>query len=241
MKILVTGTSRGLGFELIRHGLANGHTMIAGWFGKDDEAEGLRELQKNHPEHLEVVAMDVTSEQSVAKAAESVAHKLGSIDCIINNAGVLLESKFDTYDMLTELDIGMLRKTLEVNTVGTAVVLKYFAGMLYPSKEACIINITSEAGHLTPQGYTYLAYSVSKHAANMYTQKIRNYLNETPEKRHVRVYMVHPGRMNTVMGKENAQIEPKESAQGILKIAEGGISPNLEIPFINYKGEQMPF
>ncbi len=88
---------------------------------------------------------------------------------------------------------------------GTAIVLKYFIRLLYASEDACIMNITSEAGHLSPQGYNYLAYSVSKHAANMYTQKVRNYLAEEQTDRHMRIYMIHPGRMDTIMGKENAR------------------------------------
>ena len=68
------------------------------------------------------------------------------------------------------------------------------------------MNITSEAGHLSPEGYNYLAYSVSKHGANMYTQKIRNYLTEEKADKNIRIYMVHPGRLDTIMGKEDSDL-----------------------------------
>lgn len=80
-----------------------------------------------------------------------------------------------------------------------------------------------------------------KHGVNMYTQKIRNYLAQTNGYEHIRVFMVHPGRMQTVMGKENAQILPKESANGIYQIIEKVIDPKLDVPFVNYKGKQMPY
>lgn len=74
----------------------------------------------------------------------------------------------------------------------------------------------------------------------MYTQKIRNYLHDVRPELGVRIFMMHPGRMQTVMGAENAQISPSESAEGIYKVIEGEIDPKLDIPFINYKGETMP-
>jgi len=56
-----------------------------------------------------------------------------------------------------------------------------------------------------------------------------------------KVYAVHPGRMNTVMGKDTAQIEPKESAAGILAIMMGKVQPKLSngVWFIDYRGEPM--
>lgn len=80
--------------------------------------------------------------------------------------------------------------------------LKNFIPYIYKAQEPCIINMSSEAGHLAPRGYTYLTYFVSKHTINMCTQKIRNFLVETPGKEHIRIFMVHTGRMQTVMEKK---------------------------------------
>ena len=52
----------------------------------------------------------------------------------------------------------------------------------------------------------------------MYTQKIRNYLHDERPELGVRIFMMHPGRMQTVMGAENAQIPSSESAEGIYKV-----------------------
>ncbi len=135
-------------------------------------------LRTTYPEALEILQMDVTKEEEVRKVADKIRKKYGHIDFLINNAGVLFEKMQMPGDCIRDLNIDMMRKTLEVNMVGIAVVCKYFIELLYRSVCPCIVNITSEAGHLSPKGYNYLAYSVSKHAANMYTQKIRNYLAE---------------------------------------------------------------
>lgn len=240
MKIMVTGASRGLGLELVKTGLQHGHSMVAAWLGAPEDPRELFALGRTYPDTLKMLEMDVTSEESVAGASKTVAAD-GPVDCVINNAGVMFESRFDKIEPVVELDIAMLRKTIEVNTVGPAIVLKHFAPQVYVSKEPCIINITSEAGHLEAGGHCYLAYGISKHGANMYTQKIRNFFAHTPQHQNIRIFMLHPGRMNTVMGKENAQMEPRESAEGIFDVIEKRIDPKLEIPFINYKGEQMPY
>ncbi|WP_313185790.1 SDR family NAD(P)-dependent oxidoreductase [Lacrimispora sp.] len=240
----ITGASRGLGYELVKEGLLRGHTMIAAC-RKGLKGEGSRDLlrlKEQYGDRLLVLSMDVTDEEEIKRAALAVRLQYGYIDFLVNNAGVLFEKMKMPGDAIEDLDIERFRETLEVNVTGQALVLKYLIGLIYASGDACIMNISSEAGHLSPYGYNYLAYSVSKHALNMYTQKIRNYLAEEKADKHIRVYMVHPGRMDTVMGKENAQIPPSLPAIGILDILERKTKvPDMEVPFINYKGELMPY
>lgn len=240
MKTLITGANRGLGLSLTSLGLARGHEIFAAC-RPEANLKHLEALRQEYKDRLHLISLEVSSEESVRRAAKELEKKEPVLDCVINNAGILLESKYNLQDPIVNLDIEMFRRTLEVNTVGPAIVLKYFAPFLYGAAKPCILNITSEAGHLKTGLYTYLAYGVSKHGANMYTQKIRNYLAQSPEHARTRIFMIHPGRMNTEMGKENAQIEATEAAEGILKIMEGEINPKLEIPFINYKGEPMPY
>lgn len=241
---LVTGANRGLGYEMIKEGLKRGHTMLACCRAGAEEkyARDLLQLKEKYQEKLEILSMDVTNMKMVEETSVLVSGKYGNIDFLVNNAGVLYEKMVMPGDAISDLDVEKFRKTLDVNVTGPAIVLKYFIHLLYESADACIMNITSEAGHLTAEGYNYLAYSVSKHAANMYTQKIRNYLTEEKADKHMRIYMIHPGRMDTIMGKENAQIPPSESAVGLYDILERKTKiPDMEIPFINYKGEPMPY
>lgn len=237
MKILVTGANRGLGLCLVKEALIRGHEVIAACRNEAAAAE-LQKLQKTD-NRLHILQMDVTKEKEVKDAADEIRDRYHGIDVVINNAGILLESKDDNLDPITEMNVGSLLENLMVNTVGPAIVMKYTMAFLYESKTPCLINISSEAGHLEPEGAIYPAYSTSKHALNMYTQKMRNYLAHDSEKSRVRVYMVHPGRMKTEMGKEFAQISPEIPAAGILDIAEGKNSPVFDIPFIDYLGQRL--
>jgi len=238
---LVTGANRGFGYEVVKEGLKRGHTMIAGCRDMAEEKiKALLELRLIYKEKLIVVALDVIDESSVGKAYDEVSRIVDKVDFLVNNAGVIYERNTMPGDPIADINIDNFRKTLDVNVVGDVIVLKYFIKLLYRSEDACIINVSSEAGVLDKQGYGYMAYATSKYALNMYTQKVYNYLRIQKPEKTIRVFMTHPGRMDTVMGKENAQIHPSESAIGHLDIIERKIDiPPMEVPFIDYHGNVM--
>ena len=238
MVILVTGGNRGLGLFLVKESLGRGHKVIAACRTLSPELEKLR---GEYGESLYIQDMDAGDGGSVEMAAFRVSSGFAHIDVIINNAAILLESKYYGGDPVINLPLKVYEDTLSVNTMGPIRVLHYFAPLLYKSTNPVIINITSEGAALKPAGSHYIAYAVSKYALNMYTQKIRNYYHERKNGAPVKIFMVHPGRMNTVMGTENAQIEPELPAAGILNIIEGKtVVDEPDIPFIDFRGNAMP-
>lgn len=237
MNLLITGANRGLGLELVKAALKEGFTVLATFRA---QAEGLCALREQHPEHLLLYSMDVTSQQSVENASYEIASRIPCVDVIINNAAILPESKYFSGDPVTEVPLAVYEDTLACNVMGPIRVLHYFAPLLYRSKAPLVFNISSEGAMLKPEGYHYPAYSISKYALNMYSQKIKNYF-DSPGSPPVQVYMIHPGRMNTVMGQENAQIEPEIPAKGIISmLIHREKLPDFTIPFIDYEGNRMP-
>jgi NAD(P)-dependent dehydrogenase (short-subunit alcohol dehydrogenase family) len=227
---------QGLGFELAKEGLKRGHTIIAAQLKLNGAIE---ELAEKYPDTLCVEIADVTDNDSVTAAAESVKIRFGAIDGIINNAAVLLESKFNIGDQIVDMPLDDFERTMDVNLTGVVRVCKAFMPLAYKGEDRFVINITSEGAKLHGGGIIiYPAYTVSKYALNMYTQILRNYVAE--KSLGFRVWMVHPGRMHTVMGAENAQIQPGETAENLWDIIERKKSvEHHDVPFINYKGEYM--
>ena len=235
MRIFITGTSQGLGFALTEEGLKRGHDIVAAQLAIN---EPIKALQARHPKKLSVEVLDVCDWDAVTRTAENVRGQFGSLDGLINNAAVLLETKYFEGDPIVDMDLDDYRHTMDVNVTGVVQVCKAFLPLIYAGQNRFVLNVTSEGAKLNTGGYVYPAYSVSKYALNMYTQILRNYV--AAKDKNVRVLMVHPGRMDTPMGAENAQIPAGESAIGIWDILEGKIKPDREdIPFINYKGEYM--
>lgn len=232
MNIFITGANRGLGFELTKLAITNGDKVFAGAYSKDG-VHDLKDLKAIHGDKLEIVDLDVASDISVADAMQFVEESAGSLDCVVNNAGIMLNH----HKRIDEIDVEELRLTFEINTFGPYRVLKAALPLLYKGEKKVIINISSEASSITNVGINYCSYSMSKVALTMMNQMFANFLKD----KGFRVYAVHPGRMNTVMGKETAQMEPAESAAGIFAIITGSVQPNIKngVWFINYRGEPM--
>lgn len=232
MKIIITGANKGLGLSLVKVFAGNGHQVAAGAYGGDD-LKLLTDFAATASEKVTLIPMDVTDEASVQAAAQKVAAIYGQVDVLIGNAGVLMPG--DRTATLRETDIGELRRSLEINTVGNVIVIKHFLPLMRAGGQGMLIFITSEAGSITGSGANFPAYSISKTAANKTVFILRATVGD-----QYKIYAMHPGRMNTDMGRNTAQIEPEESAEGIYRIAMGITKVDEGANgFINYRGERM--
>ncbi|HEO8420816.1 TPA: SDR family oxidoreductase [Yersinia enterocolitica] len=230
MKIVLTGANRGLGIHLARTALERGHTVLAGVRTVAEDAP-INRLKKQYPDRVYTYFLDVTDENSIAKAAELVANDVGSIDGIINNAGVLTERG----KAIEELDFDNVQFTMDVNVLGPMRVMKHFLPLLYNGKKQAIINISSEAGSIQNAYGGDFPYGISKAALNMFTVQLSSYVKD----KDIAVYAVHPGWIKTDMGGENATGYPEDSANGILEILEGKIDITSELGFIDFTGKEM--
>lgn len=225
MKILVTGANRGLGLELTKLFLKEGHEVAAG-MRANSNSDALDSLKKEYSNRLKIIQLDMKDESTMAHSADLIKSQWGSLDIIINNAGILLgrNRKFN------ELDLEELITSFKVNTFGPMMLIKHLAGLMEGGESPMIINITSEAANdLSGRDYPY---SLSKAALNMYSIKLNNHLKEAG----IRVLAVHPGWIRTDMGGQNAPGAPETTARNILDIIEGRIKIDDDLVFISHTG-----
>src|SRR5690242_6388933 len=107
MNVVITGGNRGIGLELIRYFLNQGHTVTA-WVREPERASEL--LKLSNPK-LKLVKADMTNAEQIKSAAQQTD---GPVDILINNAGIYkkADGKFKT------LDLNIVRETLETNLLG---------------------------------------------------------------------------------------------------------------------------
>lgn len=224
MNVLITGAARGLGLALCETYRKRGDTVWAGVRDRN-RCEALDRLAGREA-GLTVLPMDVTDGEQL----EAASRLCGTLDVVISNAGVLFPS--DHTRPITDPDMEDFKRALEVNVLGAARVIHAFAPRVRDG--GWFVTITSEGGSMRGEGTIFPAYTVSKAAENRLVATFRN-----TEKR-LRVYAVHPGRMNTEMGRRFSQIEPQEAARGICAITcgETAIAPQAEW-FIDYLGQPM--
>lgn len=149
--IFITGTSTGFG-KLTAITLANaGHSVIAGMrntTGKN--AAVAREL--GAMANIEVVDIDITSDESVKQAFASVLEKYGVIDVLVNNAAV------SGFGLLEAYTAEQFRRMLEVNAIGVLRTYQAVLPSMRQQKSGLIINLTSGAsGHTLPFMVPYLS------------------------------------------------------------------------------------
>lgn len=209
--ILITGAGQGLGLALTKRFIEAGYFVVAGFFSS---SENLSNLPDNWKEKLMTVPIDVTNEAEVTKAAVKTTNRIGSLDILINNAGIHLEQ---AYLPLEEIDFNSALTTFQVNTLGPLRVAKHFCKLLDQGSQKLLVNISSEAGSISDcwRDREY-DYCMSKAALNMQSKIMQNYLKP----RGIKVLDLHPGWMRTEMGGAEADITPEEAAAGIFNLTQ---------------------
>lgn len=167
--IFITGTSTGFG-KLTAITLSNaGHTVIAGMRGTNGKNEAVAKELAALP-NVEVVDIDVTNDESVTKAFEQTLAKHGTIDVLINNAGVA------GYGVWESWTLDQIRNMFEVNFYGVIRTYQAVLPSMRKAKNGLIINLTSGAsGHTLPFMGPYLA---SKFGVESITEGIQDELSE---------------------------------------------------------------
>ncbi len=221
--ILITGASRGIGFELARQYSAAGDQVLASC-RSPGSADALAELASNSS--VTVVEMDVSLPESIAAAAAQVGDSV--IDVVINNAGVVGGAK----QSLPDIDFEEWAEAFNVNTMAPLRVAMAFKENLKKSANPKVLTVTSQLGASTwPMGGMY-GYSTSKAAVN----KVMQILAMDWKDDGIVVGLVHPGYVKTDMGGPGADITPEESAGGIRNVIEGLNAENSG-SFYKWNGE----
>jgi NAD(P)-dependent dehydrogenase (short-subunit alcohol dehydrogenase family) len=223
--VLITGANRGIGYALAKALVATNFRVFAGC-RKTENAVSLKKLGASYGDLLQVLPLDVASDESVAAAAHTLS---GRLDVIINNAGVMPERGDEN---LTSIDFDHFRNAFEINVLGCARVIRSFLPHLRRSNRPRILNLSSGLGSITERdNFGYYAYAVSKAALNMLTRSLAFEL--APE--GITIVAISPGWVRTDMGGDDASISAEESADALVEAIQG-IGPNLNGQFLDRFG-----
>jgi NAD(P)-dependent dehydrogenase (short-subunit alcohol dehydrogenase family) len=223
--VFITGTDSGLGQALVDRFLTSGWQVIAGQFRRQAAITGQQELH--------TVALDVRIMESVRAAAQAAGTIAGSIDLLINNAGINADKDIP----LEQLDIDISRDVIDVNALGPLRMVQQFLPLLEKGAMKRIVNISSEAGSL--QGCyrtSWYGYCMSKAALNMQSRILSNYLRP----RGFTVLIVHPGWMRSGMGSADATFAPEETAAHLYPIITGPRTKESPMYF-QWDGKPLPW
>ena len=188
--VLVTGSSSGIGREIVRK-LASDYEVIIHYNNNYDNALKLKEeLDSLYNKDVLMVKCDLSKEEEIDSMLSTIYNRYNNIDILVNNAGIAIDTIFE--DKTKE----NFMKTLEVNLVAPFLLSKKIGLKMKDNKEGVIINISSTNGIDTmyPEG---LDYDASKAGLINLSSNLANYFAP-----YVRVNTVCPGWTNTEMTKD---------------------------------------
>ena len=231
--VLITGTSKGIGFEAALTFARAGHKVFA-TMRNPSLSPQLAATAAREKLSIHVSTMDVDSDQSVSNGIAAILKDHGPIDVLVNNAGV------EGAGSVEELPLAEFRAVMETNYFGALRCIQALLPVMRQRRSGCIINVTSVAGRIACPPLA--PYTASKWALEALSEALAGEMKTF----NVRVVIVEPGIIDTAMAQRIAgpsngslytqrarmatefthalqtPVPPSIVAQKILEIAENG-------------------
>ena len=189
---LVSGASRGLGLGLVKALLDGGYFAVG--FSRSLSPEA-GELAGRFPDRFAFLEGDLGDPPSLKRVVDHVEKKIGGINVLINNAGMVDES------LLALQDEDVIARVLDVNLKGTLVLTRLVTRRMMVRSRGRVVNISSIVG---TRGFAGVAaYSASKGGIEAMTRSLARELGG----RNITVNAIAPGYMETDLVKDLNQTQ----------------------------------
>lgn len=180
-KILITGTSKGIGYDASLFLARGGHDVIATM--RNPNNSDLGEVAAKDSLPIDIHPMDVDDSVSITSVFDTV----GQIDVLVNNAGILSNNAIE------DEPLDVFTAVMNTNYLGLVRCCKAAIPRMRENRKGCIINIGSVAGKIAISPSA--AYASSKHAVEAFSEVLAQEMFGFG----VKVYLVEPGIIDTPM------------------------------------------
>jgi len=187
--VIITGANRGIGFDTALVFGRAGYKVFATMRNPDGGTE-LKQKISDESLPISILKMDVDSDESVKEAMESIQNRNGTVDVLVNNAGI------ERHGSIEEMDISEFKKVMETNYFGVIRCIKEVLPHMRVKEDGSIINIASVAGHIANSPLT--SYAASKFALEALSEGLAQEVKPF----NIRVRVVEPGIINTDMARD---------------------------------------
>lgn len=199
--IVVTGGGNGIGRGVVLALLARGAKVAA----VDVNEKGLAETVELAAAggSLSTHVLDLANREAVAELPAAVIAQHGSVDALINVAGII-----QPFVKVNDLDFAAIDRVMNVNFFGLVNITKAFLPELLARPEAHLVNVSSMGAYAPVPGQTI--YGASKAAVQLFTEGLHSELLDT----NVHVTTVFPGAIAThIAVNSGIMTEAQEKAQ----------------------------
>ncbi len=237
-RILITGSNRGIGLELVRHYLLQEETQIFATCRNPSQATDLQTIANQQPNRVHIVQLDVIDQTSIDASVATVSQTIDGLDMLINNAGILpggVDNRAENISAFGLLEADAMLNVFRVNSVSPIMVTQAYADLLRNGNNTRVINVSSDAGSITlrSHGCDY-SYPSSKAALNMMSRCLAGDLRGDD----VIVISIHPGFIQTDMGGVNATLTLDKALPSFVQTIDG-LTLDDTGQFFNWDGNQV--
>jgi len=177
--VLITGCSKGIGMATANYFHSKGWNVAA----------TMRKPQNNHPlnalEHTAIFPLDVTRQESISLAVNSIINRFGQIDVVVNNAGYGAMGPFEAAEP------EQIQKQINTNIMGVMMVTQEIIPIFRAQKSGIVINISSVGGRMTFPLYSI--YNASKWAVEGFSEALTYELRPF----NIQIKIIEPGPIHT--------------------------------------------
>lgn len=189
---LVTGSSRGLGRQIVEKALVAGHRVVA----TARRPEQLSDLVERYGSQVRAIGLDVTDPVAARGAVATAVAEFGRLDVVVNNAGYANTAAVED---ITDADF---REQVDTNLFGVVNVTKAALPVLREQGEGHIIQVSSVGGRMTTPGLS--AYQAAKFAVGGFSEALAQEVAPLG----IKVTVLEPGGMRTDWAGSSMTIPP---------------------------------
>ncbi|MGB3064283.1 SDR family NAD(P)-dependent oxidoreductase [Sphingobacterium thalpophilum] len=230
---LITGANRSIGLQVAKELAQQGFVVLVGSRKLENARKAIAEIGDNaYP-----IAIDVTDQISINKAAGDIRQEFGRLDVLVNNAAIANISKPDTSvegnlveGLTVNASLDEMRAVWETNVFGVLAVTQAFLPLLLEAPKGRIVNVSSGLASLTlnsDPNFTFrkgfgAVYGASKTALNAITLALSIDLENT----NISVEAASPGYTATAMNNFQGTDSIEEGSKNIVRAALGQNDPS---------------
>ena len=240
--VAVTGGARGMGRAMVRGFLAEGAKVVAmdlsweptGFSGDNDDAF-LQELQDRQEDVL-ISTVDISDAGAVEAAYRATIEKFGTVDVLVNNAGLRQRNLFPPTGKVTTLETkdSDWEKMFGVGVFGTLKVTRRFIQPMLENRSGSVISVISGGAMHTGENGVYVAQRSSSRempyqSAKAATLTMMFYLADEVKENNVAVNILIPGNARTT-GYDEQNDARREAGQSNRAIGRISMTPEHIVP-----------
>ena len=181
--IIVTGASGGIGNSIVKKLNESGANILA----TGTRIEKLEQLKKDF-EKINILKFDISESEKIEEFIDDATKELGgSLDCIVNNAGITKDN------LAIRMSLDDWKNVIDINLTSTFLMSKFAIKKMLKNKSGKIVNITSVVGHTGNLGQ--VNYTASKAGIVAMSKS----LSIEYAKKNINVNCISPGFIKTAM------------------------------------------